>query len=59
MLHVLPRTFANHRLEGLALERNHNPLAEPPGSIVAGVVALLVIGAAGAFAIRRGREPSA
>lgn len=46
------------RLDGLALQRNNNPLAEPPGSIIAGAIALGVIGAAGAFAItrRRGAE---
>lgn len=47
------------RLEGLALDTNSNPLAETPGSIIAGVVAVLVVGAAGAYAIRRGRSPSA
>lgn len=47
------------RLDGLALERNDNPLAEPPGSIIAGAIALAVIGAAGAVAIRRSRGAEA
>lgn len=47
------------RLEGLALERNHNPLAETPGSLIGGAIALVVIGAAGAFAITRSRGAEA
>ena len=47
------------RFEGLAIQRNHNPIAETPGSMIAGAVALLVIGAAGVFAVRRGKAPAA
>lgn len=47
------------RLEGLALVRNHNPIAESPGSLIAGAVALLGIGGAAAFAVmRRGERPA-
>jgi len=42
------------RFDGLAIQRNHNPIAETPGSIIAGAVALVLIGGAGAFAVRRG-----
>ncbi|MQC17496.1 MAG: hypothetical protein DWG80_00285 [Chloroflexi bacterium] len=47
------------RLEGLALVRNHNPIAETPGSLIAGAVALVVIGGAAAFVVIRGRERTA
>ena len=47
------------RLEGLALVRNHNPIAESPGSLIAGAIALVVIGGAAAFAVTRGRERAA
>ncbi len=44
------------RLEGLALVRNHNPIAESPGSLIAGAIALAVIGGAAVFAVGRTRE---
>ncbi len=47
------------RFEGLAIQRNYNPIAETPGSMIAGAVALLVIGAAGVFAVRRAKAPAA
>ncbi len=47
------------RLDGLALQRNSNPLAETPGNVIAGLVAVTVVGAAGAFAIARGRSARA
>ncbi|MGE3960800.1 MAG: hypothetical protein AB7F65_03870 [Dehalococcoidia bacterium] len=43
------------RLDGLALRRNSNPLAETPGNLIAGAIALAVVGAAGAFAVVRTR----
>ena len=42
------------RLGGLALVRNHNPIAESPGSLIAGAIALIVIGGAAAFVVMRG-----
>ncbi|MCB9490990.1 MAG: hypothetical protein H6674_02855 [Dehalococcoidia bacterium] len=47
------------RLDGLALQTNRNPLAETPGNIIAGLVALAVVGAAAAYAIARGRSAPA
>ena len=47
------------RLDGLALQTNNNPLAEPPGNLIAGLVAIAVVGAAAAFAIARGRSARA
>jgi hypothetical protein len=47
------------RLEGLALVRNHNPIAESPGSLIAGAIALLVIGGTAAFVVIRGRGRAA
>jgi|GEM_PF-4322960 len=47
------------RLSGFAPRTNDNPLAEPPGSIIAGAIALVVIGVASAFAITRGRGAEA
>lgn len=47
------------RLDGLAFEQNHNPLAEMPGSLIAGAIALVMIGAAAAFVVARRPEPQA
>lgn len=43
------------RLDGLELRRNSNPLTETPGSLIAGAIALLVVGSASAYAVARGR----
>lgn len=47
------------RMSGLAPSLNRNPLTEPPGSLIAGAVALAVVGAAGAYAVARGRQAAA
>lgn len=41
------------RLDGLAPSRNSNPLTEPPGSIIAGAVALVMVGGASVLAVMR------